>query len=62
LGYCQLLSPDTLRSLQRLAKEKWVDLSMEALVLKEPWRELFTAQELSEAANRVQVDKKMAEL
>ena len=48
--------------LQRLAKEKRVDLSMEALVLKEPWRELFTNQELNEAAKRVQVATKMAEL
>jgi hypothetical protein len=48
--------------LQRLVKEKRVDLSMEALVLKELWRELFTDQELSEAAKRVQVAKKMAEL
>lgn len=47
--------------LQRLAKEKRVDLSMEALVLKEPWRELFTNQEVNEAAKRVQIAEKMAE-
>ena len=48
--------------LQRLAKEKRVDLSMEALVMKEPWRQLFTAPELNEAAKRVQVATKMSEL
>ena len=48
--------------LQRLAKEKRVDLSMEALILKEPWRKLFTDQEINEATKRVQVASKMAEL
>lgn len=48
--------------LQRLAKEKRVDLSIEALVLQNPWRTLFTNQEINEASKRVQVASKMAEL
>ena len=48
--------------LQRLAKEKRVDLSMEALVLRDPWKELFTDQELKEARKRVEAVSRMAEI
>jgi hypothetical protein len=48
--------------LQRLAREKRVDLSMEALVLREPWKKLFTDEEIKEARKRVEVAAKMAEL
>ncbi len=47
--------------LQRLAKEKRVDLSMEALVLRDPWRQLFSIEELKEASKRVEVASKLAE-
>ncbi len=46
--------------LQRLAKEKRVDLSMEALVVREPWRQLFTSEELEEARKRVEAVSKLA--
>ena len=60
----QWLKPqrDLSPGLQRLAKERRVDLSMEALVLQEPWRQLFTSQEINEANKRLQVISKMAEL
>ncbi len=48
--------------LQRLAREKRVDLSMEALVLKSPWKDLFTDEELREAQMRIEVASKMAEI
>ena len=37
--------------LQRLAAEGRTDLSVEALVLSESWRHLFTAKELAAASN-----------
>ncbi|MBA3943959.1 MAG: hypothetical protein H0X37_05280 [Herpetosiphonaceae bacterium] len=40
--------------LQRLAKEHRLDLAMEALVLKEPWRELFSEDELRIASERLE--------
>ncbi|RPJ87630.1 MAG: hypothetical protein EHM18_00145 [Acidobacteria bacterium] len=39
--------------LERLAKAKRLDLSMEALVLRPPYRELFTAEELQTAQDRL---------
>lgn len=39
--------------LTRLWEEKRLDISMEATVLKEPWRELFTAQELATARRKL---------
>jgi hypothetical protein len=41
-------------SLQLLAREKRVDLSMEALVLKNPWKKLFTEEEIGEARKRIE--------
>lgn len=48
--------------LQRLAREKRVDLSMEALILKDPWKELFTDEEIREARKRIEVASRMAEI
>ena len=39
--------------LQRLARENRIDLSMEALVLREPWNKLFSNEELNEARRRI---------
>jgi len=39
--------------LTRLWEEKRLDISMEALVLSEPWRQLFNAEELSIAQRRL---------
>jgi hypothetical protein len=39
--------------LERLAKEHHLDLSVEALVLQEPWSELFTEDELNVARERL---------
>ena len=39
--------------LQRLARENRIDLSMEALVQQEPWNQLFSDEELSEARRRI---------
>jgi len=47
--------------LQRLAKEKRIDLSMEALVLKEPWSQLFTEDEIKQAKRRLAAASKMVE-
>ena len=47
--------------LQRLAKEKRIDLSMEALVLKEPWSRLFTEDEIKQARRRLAAASKMVE-
>lgn len=47
--------------LQRLAKEKRIDLSMEALVLKEPWSQLFTEDEIKQARRRLAAASKMVE-
>lgn len=46
--------------LQRLAKEGRTDLSMEALVLKEPWRQLFSTEELKEAKRRLIVAERIS--
>jgi hypothetical protein len=35
---------------------------MEALVLKDPWKELFTEEEIKEARKRVEVVSRMAEI
>ncbi len=48
--------------LQLLAKEKRVDLSLEALVLKDPWKELFTEKEIGEARKRIEVVSRVAEV
>lgn len=40
--------------LTRLWELKRLDISMEALVLKEPWCQLFTSQELSVARKRLE--------
>jgi len=48
--------------LQRLAKEKRVDPSMEALSLREPWRKLFTAQEINEANKKIMLPQKWPSL
>ena len=37
----------------RLWHEQRLDLSVEALVLREPWRSLFTHEELAEAQRRL---------
>jgi hypothetical protein len=47
--------------LQRLAKEKRVNLSMETLILKEQWRVLFTVEEMKEARKRIEIVSRMAE-
>lgn len=39
--------------LTRLWEEKRLDISMEAVVLQEPWRVLFTERELGIAENRL---------
>jgi hypothetical protein len=39
--------------LTRLWEEKRLDISMEATVLKQPWRELFTDEELSTAKEKL---------
>jgi len=44
-----------------LAKEKRIDLSMEALVLKEPWSQLFTEDEIKQARRRLAAASKMVE-
>jgi len=44
--------------LNRLAKKDRLDLSMEALVLQEPWRQLFTRSELRIAEERLSFLKK----
>lgn len=40
--------------LTRLWEEKRLDISMEATVLQEPWRELFTEEELSTARAKLE--------
>ena len=47
--------------LQRLAKERRIDLSMEALVLKEPWVQLFTKDEVEQARRRLAAASKLVE-
>lgn len=44
--------------LLRLAKEYRLDLSLEYLVLQPPWRELFTAEELRVAVQRLSAARK----
>ena len=39
--------------LTRLWEEKRLDISMEATVLQDPWRELFTEEELSVAKQKL---------
>ena len=46
--------------LQRLAREGRTDLSMEALVLEEPWRQLFSAEELKEAKRRLSAAERIS--
>lgn len=57
------LSPETNLSpgLQRLAKERRIDLSMEALVLKEPWSQLFTEEEVEQARRRLAAASRLVE-
>ena len=57
------LSPgkDLSPGLQRLAKEGRIDLSMESLVLKEPWSQLFTEDEIKQARRRLAAASKMVE-
>ena len=51
----QLLSgSDHSSGLVRLWEEQRLDLSVEALVLQEPWAALFTGAELTEAARRLE--------
>jgi hypothetical protein len=47
--------------LQRLAKERRPDLSMEALIQEEKWKELFTEAEIKEARKRIEVVQKLME-
>lgn len=47
------------RGLQRLARENRIDLSMEALVIREPWKQLFTDEEIKEAKRRLAAVSKM---
>lgn len=47
--------------LQRLAKEKCPDLSMEALIQKDKWKELFTEAEIEEAQRRIEIISRMAQ-
>ena len=50
----QLLSGSRLSDgFVRLWEEQRLDLSVEALALREPWRELFTQEELDEAQRRL---------
>lgn len=49
------LSPGLLR----LARENRIDLSMEALVIKDPWKQLFTDEEVKEARKRLEAASKM---
>ena len=46
--------------LQRLARENRIDLSMEALVQQEPWKQLFSEGELSEAKRRIAAVEKLS--
>ena len=46
--------------LQRLARENRIDLSMETLVLQEPWNQLFSDEELNEARKRVAAAEKIS--
>ena len=49
-----LLKPGSVSDgLMRLWKESRLDISMEALVQQEPWRRLFTTEELSIAYKRL---------
>jgi hypothetical protein len=48
--------------LQRIAREKRIDLSMEALVLREPWNKLFSDEEIKEAKRRISAAEKIAGL
>ena len=51
----QLLSGDAVSSgFTRLWKEQRLDLSVEAVVLQEPWRSLFTDEELAKARRRLE--------
>lgn len=45
--------------LQRLARENRIDLSMEALVAREPWKQLFTDEEIKEAKKRLNAASRM---
>ncbi len=59
----QLLKPSKALSpaLQLLAKEQRIDLSMEALVLKNPWKKLFSREEIGEARKRIELVSRTAE-
>jgi hypothetical protein len=48
-----LASPHAQDGLARLWEGGRLDLSLEALVIKEPWRELFTAAEIAAAELRL---------
>jgi hypothetical protein len=45
--------------LQRLAQENRIDLSMEAIVAREPWNQLFTDEEIKEAKKRLDAASRM---
>jgi len=45
--------------LQRLAREKRLDLSMEALIIEEPWKRLFTKDEIKEAKRRLEAASRL---
>jgi hypothetical protein len=45
--------------LQRLARENRIDLSMEALVQRVPWKQLFTDEEVKEAQKRLDAASRM---
>ena len=49
-----LLAGDSFsEGLTKLWEKKRLDLSLEALVLRDPWRQLFTPEELSTAERRL---------
>ena len=48
-----LASPRLSEGLTRLWQERRLDISMEATVLREPWCQLFTAEELAVARKRL---------
>lgn len=46
-------SPNYSEGLTRLWELKRLDISMEATVLQEPWRQLFTEEELKKASDKL---------
>lgn len=49
-----LAVPRMSEGLTRLWEEKRLDISMEATILREPWRQLFTPDELEVARKRLE--------